>query len=52
MDKKLREIIEKARNLSFTYGIKNMSIDDMCNKMGISKKTLYKYIRRYSFTDF
>ena len=45
MDKKLLEIIEKARNLSFTYGIKNMSIDDMCNKMGISKKTLYKYIK-------
>ena len=45
MDKKLREIIEKARDLSFTYGIKNMSIDDMCNKMGISKKTLYKYIK-------
>jgi AcrR family transcriptional regulator len=22
-----------------------MSIDDMCNKMGISKKTLYKYIK-------
>jgi len=45
MEKKLREIIEKARNLSFTYGIKNMSIDDMCNKMGISKKTFYKYIK-------
>ncbi len=45
MDKKLQEIIEKARDLSFTYGIKNMSIDDMCNKMGISKKTLYKYIK-------
>ncbi len=45
MDKKLLEIIEKARNLSFTYGIKNMSIDDMCNKMGISKKTFYKYIK-------
>jgi AcrR family transcriptional regulator len=45
MDKKLQEIIEKARNLSFTYGIKNMSIDDMCNKLGISKKTFYKYFK-------
>ncbi|MCD4666178.1 MAG: TetR/AcrR family transcriptional regulator [Bacteroidales bacterium] len=45
MKKILQEIIEKARNLSFTYGIKNMSIDDMCNKLGISKKTFYKYFK-------
>lgn len=45
MDKKLKEILIKARDISFTYGIRSMSMDDISSKLGISKSTLYKYVK-------
>lgn len=45
MDDKLARILEKARDVSFTYGIRSMSMDDISRKLGISKSTLYKYVR-------
>ena len=45
MDEKLKEILEKARDISFTYGIRSMSMDDISRKLGISKSTLYKYVK-------
>ncbi len=45
MDEKLARILEKARDVSFTYGIRSMSMDDISRKLGISKSTLYKYVR-------
>ena len=36
-------IVEKAKELFCKYGIKSVSMDDICKELGISKKTLYHY---------
>jgi len=38
------EIINISKKLFLSYGLKSISMDDICKKMGISKKTLYQYI--------
>lgn len=43
-DEKLRNIIERVYAVFIQYGIKNVSMDDLCRELGISKKTLYKYV--------
>lgn len=45
METKLTKLLEKARDVSFTYGIRSMSMDDISRKLGISKSTLYKYVK-------
>ena len=35
-------IVEKADALFRTYGIKGVTVDDICNACGISKKTIYR----------
>lgn len=45
MEEKLKAILVKARDVSFTYGIRSMSMDDISGKLGISKSTLYKYVK-------
>ena len=45
MDEKLKNILIKARDVSFTYGIRSMSMNDISRKLGISKSTLYKYVK-------
>jgi len=37
------KIIEKAAELFLKVGFKSITMDDIASKMGISKKTLYKY---------
>jgi AcrR family transcriptional regulator len=44
MDKDYKEIMEKVRDLSSTLGIRSLSIDEICNKLSISKSTFSKYI--------
>lgn len=44
MDEKLIEIIEKAKDLFLQYGIRSVSMDDICRNLGMSKKTLYNYV--------
>jgi TetR/AcrR family transcriptional regulator, cholesterol catabolism regulator len=44
MDEKQRQIIESAYNVIAEYGIKKISMEELCRRMGISKKTLYKYV--------
>lgn len=34
-------IIEKAQDLFFKYGLKSITMDDLARELGISKKTLY-----------
>ncbi len=34
-------IIKKARELFFRYGVKSVTMDDIANELGISKKTIY-----------
>lgn len=35
------QIIEKAKELFFKYGLKSVTMDDLARELGISKKTLY-----------
>lgn len=43
-DKKAKEIIINATMLLMKYGIKSQTMDDIARGLGISKKTLYKYV--------
>lgn len=36
-------IIEKSTELFLSYGVQHITMDDIANKCGISKKTIYKY---------
>jgi AcrR family transcriptional regulator len=44
MDQEFQNIIEKATELYNQYGIKSITMDDVARELGISKKTLYKYV--------
>ena len=39
-----QEIINKAAELYLKYGIKSITVDDLANELGISKKTIYQHI--------
>lgn len=43
-DEKLLNIIERVYAVFIQFGIKNVSMDDLCRELGISKKTLYKFV--------
>ncbi len=45
MDENLKEILLKVRDLYMKYGIKSMTMDDVASQLGISKKTLYQYVK-------
>lgn len=38
-------IIEKAGELYYKYGIKSITMDDVARELGISKKTLYQFVK-------
>lgn len=44
-DPKLQEILEKTVEMFFEYGIRNLNMDDISRSLGISKKTLYLYVK-------
>ena len=44
MDEKYEEILSKANRIFQTYGIKSVSMEDVCKELKISKKTLYQYV--------
>jgi len=37
------KILENATDLFLNYGFKSVTMDDIANKLGISKKTIYQY---------
>jgi AcrR family transcriptional regulator len=37
------KIIEKSGSMFLELGFKSVTMDDIANEMGISKKTIYKY---------
>lgn len=43
MDKETQEILQKSLQLFFKYGVRSISMDDIANQLGISKKTLYNH---------
>ena len=45
MNKELENILLKVDELYTKYGIKSVTMDDVARKLGISKKTLYLYIK-------
>lgn len=45
MEENLKYIMEGARDLSFTYGIRRMSLDEICVKLSISKGECRKYFK-------
>ncbi|MBM3404469.1 MAG: TetR/AcrR family transcriptional regulator [Bacteroidetes bacterium] len=45
MEVKLKKIIDGAVRLFKKYGIRSVSMDDICQELGMSKKTLYQFVR-------
>lgn len=43
MDPKKLEILERSSAVFMKYGIKSVTMDDLCRELGVSKKTIYKY---------
>lgn len=43
-DSKFQTIIEGAYKIFTEHGIRNVSMDDICRMLGISKKTLYQFV--------
>ncbi len=43
MTEKERNILIQSRTLIFKYGIKSLTMDDISQRLGISKKTLYQF---------
>lgn len=41
MEKELIDILERVRELFFKYGVRSVSMDDICRDIGVSKKKLY-----------
>ena len=37
------KIVEQSLKLFFNYGIQHITMDDIAEKCGVSKKTIYKY---------
>lgn len=44
MDEKLEKILRESARLFSKYGIRSLSMDDLCRELGISKKTIYQYV--------
>jgi TetR/AcrR family transcriptional regulator, cholesterol catabolism regulator len=44
LDKKFIPMLECIREMFLEFGIKNLNMDEISRKLGISKKTLYRYV--------
>src|ERR1035437_3093749 len=44
-DEKFGPMLEQIKELFFEFGIKNLNMDEISRKLGISKKTLYRYVK-------
>jgi AcrR family transcriptional regulator len=44
LDNTLKDILENVRELFYKYGVRSVSVDDICRGIGISKKKLYQYV--------
>ena len=45
MDENIKNIITKVAELYHQYGIKSVTMDDVSRHLGMSKKTLYSYVK-------
>jgi len=48
MELKTKIIADGARDVFMKYGIRSISMDDICRELGMSKKTLYQYFNNKS----
>lgn len=39
------ELVEPIKELFYAYGLKNLSMDELSHRLGISKKTLYTFVK-------
>ena len=44
-DHRYTDIVEKSKKLFGKYGFKSISMDDIARELGVSKKTLYQYVK-------
>ncbi len=44
-NERFQELAEPIRELFYAYGLKNLSMDELSSKLGISKRTLYTFVR-------
>jgi AcrR family transcriptional regulator len=44
-DPKFQEILDKTIKLFYEFGIRNLNMEDISRNLGISKKTLYLYVK-------
>ncbi|MEI6435546.1 MAG: TetR family transcriptional regulator [Bacteroidota bacterium] len=44
MDGKLIDILERVREMFYRYGVRSVSMDDICRDLGLSKKKLYQQV--------
>ena len=44
-DSKFKAILDKTVELFYEFGIRNLNMDDISRSLGISKKTLYQYVK-------
>ncbi len=42
---KLKQILETAQDLFFRYGIRRVTVEEICRTAGVSKMTFYKYFK-------
>ncbi|HRN38603.1 MAG: TetR/AcrR family transcriptional regulator [Flavobacteriales bacterium] len=45
LDERGERLVHDAGKIFWTYGIKSVTMDDLATRMGISKKTLYQYVK-------
>lgn len=46
MDELKDQILQTASRMFFQYGLRSVTIDEVCNELHISKKTFYNYFRQ------
>ena len=44
-DEVQKRILDKSKELFMRYGARSVSMDDVANQLGVSKKTIYKYYK-------
>ncbi|OHD69404.1 MAG: hypothetical protein A2W19_05720 [Spirochaetes bacterium RBG_16_49_21] len=44
-NKKYRQLIDTAKGLFFKHGVRRITIEEICEKAGVSKVTFYKFFR-------
>lgn len=45
MEEQIKQLVEKVSELYMRYGIRSVTMDDVARHLGISKKTLYGYVK-------